>query len=78
MMFLFLEELGSWSLRPQMLWVVWVYTMKYRPNGYVDRYKARLVAKGYTQTYDVDYLETSPVACLNSIWILFSVTVNMK
>ena len=78
MMFLFLEELGSWSLHPQMLWVIWVYIMKYRSNGSVDRYRSRLVAKGYTQTYYVDYLATSSVARLNSIWILFSVTVNMK
>jgi len=57
----------------------WVYTMKYRPDGSVDRYKARLVAKGYIQTYDVDYFETfSTVARLNSIQILFSVAVNMK
>ncbi|MBZ2164384.1 hypothetical protein K8B34_20715, partial [Alteromonas stellipolaris] len=43
-----------------------------------DRYKARLVAKGYTKTYGVDYFETfSPVACLNSIRILFSLAINM-
>ena len=28
----------------------WVNTLKYRPDGSVDRYKARLVAKSYTQT----------------------------
>jgi len=44
----------------------------------VDRYKARLVAKGYTQTYGVDYFETSPVACLNSIRFLFFVVVIME
>jgi len=55
-----------------------VYTLKYRSDGSVDRYKARLVAKGYTHTYDVDYFETSPVAHLNSIRILFSVNVNME
>ena len=56
----------------------WVYNLKYRPDGSVDRYKARLVTKGYTQTYGVDYFETfSPVARLNSIRIMFSV-VNME
>jgi hypothetical protein len=33
----------------------WVYTIKFNPDGFVDRLKARLVAKGYTQTYDIDY-----------------------
>ncbi|KAL0360591.1 UNVERIFIED_CONTAM: Copia protein [Sesamum radiatum] len=27
----------------------WVYTVKLKPDGSIDRYKARLVAKGYTQ-----------------------------
>jgi len=35
----------------------WVYTLKYRLDGSMDRYKARLVAKDYTQTYGVDYLD---------------------
>ena len=57
----------------------WVYTLKYRPDGSVDRYKVRFVAKGYTQAYGVDYFETfSPVAQLNYIQILFFVAVNMK
>nr|GEV43467.1 putative ribonuclease H-like domain-containing protein [Tanacetum cinerariifolium] len=36
----------------------WVFTIKYKPNGTIERYKARLVAKGYTQTYGIDYSET--------------------
>ena len=49
-----------------------VYTLKYRPDGSVDRHKTRVVVKGYTQTYDVDYFVTSsPAARLNSIKILF-------
>lgn len=33
----------------------WVFTVKYKANGSIEKYKARLVAEGYTQTYEVDY-----------------------
>ena len=37
----------------------WVFTLKYKTNGTLDRHKARLVAKGFT---GVNYSETfSPV-----------------
>ena len=32
----------------------WVFTVKYKTDGKIERYKARLVAKGYTQTYSID------------------------
>ena len=54
----------------------WVFTVKYKPDGTIDKYKVRLVAKGFTQTYGVDYFETSPVARLNSIRVIISVVVN--
>ncbi|KAK4386010.1 Retrovirus-related Pol polyprotein from transposon RE2 [Sesamum angolense] len=57
----------------------WVFTLKFRADGTLERYKARLVAKGFTRTYGVDYFETfSPVARLNSIRVLFSLAVNFS
>ncbi|TYK05024.1 Cysteine-rich RLK (receptor-like protein kinase) 8 [Cucumis melo var. makuwa] len=55
----------------------WVFALKYKAEGTLDRYKARLVAKGFTQTYDVDDSETfSPVAKLNAVRVLLYVAMN--
>lgn len=46
----------------------WVFTVKHKLDGSVDRYKSRLVTKGYTQTFDIDYQETfAPVAKMNLV-----------
>lgn len=36
-----------------------LFKIKNLPSGTIDRYKAKLVAKKFTQTYGLDYFETS-------------------
>ena len=57
----------------------WIYKIKTRSDGSIERYKAHLVAKGFTQEYGIDYEENfAPIAHISSICALSVVAAASK
>ena len=57
----------------------WIYKIKYRSDGSVERHKTCLVAKGYPQQEGVDFIETfSLVAKLVTIKVLLALAASQN
>ena len=57
----------------------WIYKVKTRSDGSIERYKARLVVKDFTQEYEIDYEDTfAPIASISSTRVLLAVATTIK
>ncbi|XP_043692860.1 uncharacterized mitochondrial protein AtMg00820-like [Telopea speciosissima] len=77
-----LLRIDTWSLVPRttqmnLIGNKWVYRIKQKADGSLERYKTRLVAKGFHQQHGLDYGETfSPVVKPTTIRCVLSIAVS--
>lgn len=73
-----LADCKTWSLVPlpkdkHCIGSKWVFKLKYKSDGTIDRFKARLVAKGFSQVPGLDFGDTyAPTGRLGSLRLLIA------
>ena len=79
-----LTRTGTWELVDLPLGVVpitckWIFKIKTKSDGNIERYKARLVARGFQQEYGRDYDETfALVAHMTTVRILTAIAAQRQ
>ena len=79
-----LEENHTWDIVPcpptvKPIGSKWVFSVKLRSDGSLDRYKARLVALGNKQEYGVDYEETfAPVSKMTTVRTILAIAASQS
>ncbi|CAH9109373.1 unnamed protein product [Cuscuta epithymum] len=77
-----LERTGTWTLQDlppgkKPIFCKWVYKIKYKSDGTIDRYKARLVVCGNKQVQGIDYNETfAPVAKMVTVRTILAIAAS--
>eukprot|EP00253_Pinus_taeda_P009525 PITA_09525 len=79
-----LQKNHTWTLsdlptRKRPISCKWVYKVKYKADGTLDKYKARLVARGFSQKEGIDYKKTfAPTAKMSTIRLVLALVAQFN